>query len=189
MPIEKRDWKKAQTKVADFLKEHHFGVQEEKPLKSGRRIDIVALRKTSDRYLHVLVEVKDWNNVTRRNEAEFCKQIIKYIVEYSLEDAKKPSQKDRWYSNTKKSKDLFIGILCLTKDVHFSYRKISQHFVTKNEHILGIPFREQLSESIKLYVTRFDFLSRVFDDIGYPLYREATLSEWSIDPSKKEPSL
>ena len=189
VPAEKRNWKKAQTKVADYFKGHHFGVQDEKLLKSGRRIDIVALRKTPDRFLHVLVEVKDWNTVTRSNETEFCKQIIKYIVEYSLEDAKKPSQKDRWHHNTNKSKDLFIGILCLTKDVHFSFRKISQHFITKNEHILGIPFREQISENIKLYVARFDFLSKIFDDIGYPLYRETTLSEWTTDSSKNETSL
>ena len=175
---EKPDWKIAQTKVADYFKEHHFGVKEEASLKSGKRIDVVALRKTSDRFLNVLIEVKDWNNVTRKKEAEFCKQIIQYIIEYTVEDANKPSQKDRWNAPQKDSKDIFIGILCLTKDVHFSYRRISQHFVNKNEHILGIPFREQLVKNIKLYVARFEFLPKVFSDVGYPLFKEPSLSEW-----------
>ena len=100
------DWKIAQSKVADYFKEHHFGVEEEVSLKSGKRIDVVALRKISNRYLNVLIEVKDWNNVTRRKESDFCTQIIQYIIEYAIEDAKKPSQKDRWNPAQKDSKDI-----------------------------------------------------------------------------------
>ncbi len=175
---EKPDWKVAQTKVADFLQQHHFAVKQEVSLKSGKRVDVVALRKISGRILHVLVEVKDWNKVSRKQEAEFCKQIIRYIIEYSIDDARKHSTKDRWNSTAKNTVDLFLGILCLTKDAHFSYRKISQHFVAKNENILGIPFREQLSNNIKLFVTHFDYLPKVFDEIGFPLYRESPLTEW-----------
>ncbi len=178
MSDEKPAWKIAQTKVADFLQQHHFAVKQEVSLKSGKRVDIVALRKISGRIFHVLVEVKDWNTVSRKRETEFCKQIIRYIIEYSIEDAQKPSQKDRWNYSTKNNADLFLGILCLTKDVHFSYRKISHHFVAKSENILGIPFREQLSKNIKLFVTHFDYLPKVFDEIGYSLYKESSLTEW-----------
>lgn len=181
MSEEKPNWKVAQSKVADFLQQHHFAVKQEFSLKSGKRVDIVALRKISGRILHVLVEVKDWNNVSRKREAEFCKQIIRYIIEYSIEDTNKPSQKDRWNYSNKNNNDQFLGILCLTKDVHFSYRKISQHFVAKNEHILGIPFREQLSENIKLFVTHFDSLPKVFEEIGYSLFKESSITEWMVD--------
>ena len=175
---EKPDWKIAQSKVADFLQQHHFAVKQEVSMKSGKRIDIVALRKVSGHILHVLVEVKDWNKVSRKQEADFCKQIIRYIIEYSIEDTKKPSQKDRWNYSSKSNADLFLGILCLTKDVHFSYRSISHHFIAKNENILGIPFREQLGNNIKLFVAHFDNLPKVFDEIGYSLYKESSLTEW-----------
>ena len=65
MSVEKPNWKVAQSKVADFLQQHHFAVKQEVSLKSGKRVDIVALRKISGHILHVLVEVKDWNNVSR----------------------------------------------------------------------------------------------------------------------------
>ncbi|MBN1330202.1 MAG: hypothetical protein JXA54_12075 [Candidatus Heimdallarchaeota archaeon] len=171
-------WKIAQTNVSNFLKEHGFAVFEEKKLKSGKRIDIVAQKKMASSFLHVLVEVKDWQNVTRKQEIDFCNQIIDYLIQYAIEEILFKETKDKWSKSTKKITDSFLGILCLTKDAHFSYRKVSNHLFKKNQNIIGIPFREQIVDQIDLYVVRFDFLTKVFIDAKIPLYKEHSLSEW-----------
>ncbi|MHA1221240.1 MAG: hypothetical protein ACTSQB_05860 [Candidatus Heimdallarchaeota archaeon] len=174
----KQPWKTAQHSVATFLQEHNFTVQEEKRLKNGKRIDIVAQRKMTDHLLHVLVEVKDWKKVTRQQETEFCQQIIDYLLQYSMEEIMPREANDKWNRSTKKIKDNFLGILCLTNDAHFSFRKVSDHFFKKNSNVIGIPFREQIVDRIKLYVARFDFLPKVFEELHIPIYKEPSLTEW-----------
>jgi len=173
-----QSWKEAQNLVAEFLQKHEYAIKQEFTLKSGKRIDIIGIKKINNQFLHVLIEVKDWNTVTRKKEMEFSKQIIQYIVEYSLEESIKVSNKEKWKRKESDLRDMFVGILCLTKDAHFSFRKISQHFITKNKNILGIPLREQIAENISLFVSRFDFLPRVFQELGQPLYKQKKLLDW-----------
>jgi len=71
-----QEWRNAQTSVAEFLKVHEFKIKQEHRLKSGKRVDIVAKRKIKSQILHVLIEVKDWNSVSRKKESEFCQQLI-----------------------------------------------------------------------------------------------------------------
>ncbi|MGC9780032.1 MAG: hypothetical protein HZR80_12375 [Candidatus Heimdallarchaeota archaeon] len=172
------DWKIAQKSVAEFLEKHYFGTKEEVSLKSGKRMDILAQRKIGNEVLHVIVEVKNWQNVTRKKESDFCKQIIDYLIEYAMEEALRKESSDKWHKSSKKIRDKFLGILVLTKDAHFTYRKVSQHFFAKNKHIQGIPFREQIAGNILLYVSRFDYLSKVFEDFGFPLYQEPSILNW-----------
>lgn len=172
------NWKTAQKSVADFLQKHKFGIKEEKHLKSGKRIDILAQKKIGNKILHVIVEVKDWNKVSRKQETNFCQQIIRYLIEYSLEEILPKEPKEKWQKSEKKIRDKFIGILCLTKGAHFSFRKVSHHFLMKNKEVQGIPFREQIVENIQLYVTRFDYIAKVFEDAKIPLYREPEISDW-----------
>ena len=75
----------------------------------------------------------------------------------------------------------FLGVLCLTKDAHFSYRKISQHFLEKHKEILGIPLREKLLDNMSLYVSRFDQLPKVFSDNKFPLFKEMQIVDWFPD--------
>ncbi|MHA1187671.1 MAG: hypothetical protein ACTSSK_12510, partial [Candidatus Heimdallarchaeota archaeon] len=83
-----QEWRNAQTSVAEFLKVHEFKIKQEHRLKSGKRVDIVAKRKIKSQILHVLIEVKDWNSVSRKKESEFCQQLIEYLVEYTLEETR-----------------------------------------------------------------------------------------------------
>ncbi|MFW9922430.1 MAG: hypothetical protein ACFFDW_03980 [Candidatus Thorarchaeota archaeon] len=184
MTTKTENWRLAQNSIAEFFTNHNFAVKQEVTLKIGKRIDIVALKKLPNVFLNVLIEVKDWNNVSRKKESQFCEQIIDYIINYTLEKSRKSPTQDLWNKSNQTSNDLFIGILCLTKDAHFSFRKISHHFVEKNNQILGIPYREQLVERIHLYVARSDFLPKVFEDLRYPLFKETKLIEWL--ESKKE---
>ena len=172
------DWKEAQTKVAQFLEEYGFAIKQEVSLKSGRRLDILGIKKIASEFLHVLIEVKDWNTVSRKNEMEFSKQIIQYLIDYSLQEFSKKSTTDRWNRLEGKLRDKFLGILCLTKDCHFSFREISTHFIEKNPNIKGIPFREQIAEQIQLYAARFDFLPQAFEKAGYRLFKQKDLTNW-----------
>lgn len=176
--MENISWKVAQTSVGTFLKDHHFAIFEEKRLKSGRRIDIVGQKKINGSMVHILIEVKDWQKVTRKQEMDFCTQIIDYLIQYSMEEIFPREAEDKWHKSAKKITDNFIGILCLTKDSHFSFRKVSDHYFKKNPNIVGIPFREQIVDRIKLYVARFDFITKVFEDAKIPLYTEQAISEW-----------
>jgi len=172
-------WRQAQEHVATFFKQHHFATREEVRLPSGKRIDIVALKKFPNHFLHVLIEVKDWQQVSRLQESQFCKQVIQYLIEYSLTDLfRRPQLKDKWHRLNAPFHDRFLGILCLTKNAHFSYRKVSEHFLQKNEEIQGIPLREQIVEHITFYVARFDFLPKIFTELHIPLYTERSLSDW-----------
>lgn len=173
-----REWQLMQNSVAKFLEEYGFVAKEEFRLKSGKRIDIVALKKNNELLLHVLVEVKNWKKVSRKQESDFCKQMIQYIIEYSLEEKLKTDNFNNPVLKGSIKNDLFVGILCLTKDAHFSFRRISQHFIDKNEHILGIPIREEISKKIKLFVTKFDLLPRVFEEIGYPLLKKTSIMDF-----------
>ncbi|NHK30521.1 MAG: hypothetical protein FK730_04175 [Asgard group archaeon] len=172
------NWKSAQKNVAAFLKDHGFAIQEEVRLKNEKRMDILALKKIGKKFYHIIVEVKDWKTVSRKKEMEFCQQIINYLIQYSLEKIllKKPGNK--WNRKKIRIKDQFIGILCLTKDAHFSYRKVSDHFFLKNTRIQGIPLREQVAKRISLYVTRFDFLPKVFQELQIPLLKETKLLDY-----------
>lgn len=172
------NWKTAQKSVADFLQKHKFGIKEEKTLKSGKRIDILAQKKIGNKVLHVIVEVKDWNNVSRKQETTFCQQIIRYLIEYAMEEILPKEPKEKWRKSEKTIRDTFIGILCLTKGAHFSFRKVSHHFFKKNKEVLGIPFREQIVENIQLYVARFDYIAKVFEDANISIYREPAISDW-----------
>ncbi|NHJ84107.1 MAG: hypothetical protein FK734_01510, partial [Asgard group archaeon] len=88
MPSKKAaNWREAQHSIAEFLLEHNFGIKEEYILKSGKRIDIVAQKKIDSKIIHVIIEVKDWQKVSRKTEESFCRQIIQYLIDYSLEDA------------------------------------------------------------------------------------------------------
>lgn len=171
-------WKEAQSAVATFFQEHNFAVKQEYTLKTGRRLDILAQKKIPKAFLSVIIEVKDWNNVSRKQEMAFCKQIINYIIHYALQTKRKAPSKDNWHRENEPKKELFLGILCLTKDAHFSFRKVSNHFILKNKNIQGIPYREQIAENIGLYVARFDFLPKVFEDFKYPLFKEPELTDW-----------
>ncbi|MCK5046950.1 MAG: hypothetical protein KAS22_10245, partial [Candidatus Heimdallarchaeota archaeon] len=82
--------------MADFLRKHKFGIKEEKHLKSGKRIDILAQKKIGNKILHVIVEVKDWNKVSRKQETNFCQQIIQYLIEYSMEEILPKEPKEKW---------------------------------------------------------------------------------------------
>ncbi|MHA1126083.1 MAG: hypothetical protein ACTSO7_11290 [Candidatus Heimdallarchaeota archaeon] len=173
-----QEWRNAQTSVAEFLKAHEFIIKQEHRLKSGKRIDIVAKRKITNQILHVLIEVKDWNNVSRKKESEFCQQLIEYLVEYTLEETR--SYHSKVLKNTRSTfpNEKFLGVLCLTKDAHFSYRKISQHFLEKHKEFLGIPLREKLLDNMSLYVSRFDLLSKVFSESKFPLFKEMQIVDW-----------
>jgi hypothetical protein len=172
------NWKQAQKLVATFLKDHGFGIQQEYRLKDQKRMDILALRKIGKITYHIIVEVKDWNKVSRKQEMEFCKQIINYLIEYALEKLLRKDPQNKWDRTDKEITDRFIGILCLTKDAHFSYRKVSDHLFKKNKRIQGIPLREQIAEHIQLYVSRFDFITKVFQTIKIPLYKESSIDDW-----------
>lgn len=169
------NWKLAQKNVATFLNEHNFAIQEEVRLLNEKRMDILALKKVGKRFYHIIVEVKDWNSVSRKKEMEFCQQIISYLIQYSLEKILPKNPKNKWERRKIKINDQFIGILCLTKDAHFSYRKVSDHYFLKNTRMQGIPLREQIAKSIHLYVARFDFLPKVFQELQIPLYKEPRL--------------
>jgi hypothetical protein len=172
------DWKNAQKSVADFLRKHKFGIKEEKRLKSGKRIDVLAQKKIGNSVLHIIVEVKDWNNVSRKQETNFVQQITKYLIEFALEEILPKGFQEKWEKSDKVIRDKFIGILCLTKGAHFSFRQVSHHFFKKNKEVQGIPLREQIVDNIKLYVARFDYISKVFEDANIPLYREPEISDW-----------
>ncbi|NHJ48733.1 MAG: hypothetical protein FK733_13190 [Asgard group archaeon] len=172
------NWKQAQKSVAKFLQEHGFAIQQEYRLKDQKRMDILALRKVKKTTYHIIVEVKDWDNVSRKKEMEFCKQIIDYLIEYALEKLLRKDPKNKWDRSTTQINDQFIGILCLTKDAYFSFRKVSEHFFRKNARIQGIPLREQIANQIQLFVTRFDFLPKVFQELKIPLFKESTLEDW-----------
>jgi len=180
-----QEWRNAQTSVAEFLKVHEFKIKQEHRLKSGKRVDIVAKRKIKSQILHVLIEVKDWNSVSRKKESEFCQQLIEYLVEYTLEETR--SYHSKVLKNTRSTlpNEKFLGVLCLTKDAHFSYRKISQHFLEKHKEILGIPLREKLLDSMSLYVSRFDQLPKVFSDNKFPLYKEMRIVDWFPDTNEE----
>lgn len=181
-----QEWKLAQTSVAEFLKAHEFKIKQEHRLKSGKRVDIVAKRKIASQILHVLIEVKDWNNVSRKKESEFCQQLTEYLVEYALEETR--SYHSRVLKNTRSTlpNERFLGVLCLTKDAHFSYRRVSQHFLEKHKEILGIPLRENLLDNMRLYVARFDVLPKVFTENKIPLYKESQITDWFSEEIAKE---
>ncbi len=172
------NWKIAQNSVADFLRKHKFGIKEEKRLKSGKRIDILAQKKIGLKILHVVVEVKDWNTVTRKQETNFVQQIINYLIEFAMEEILPQGYQEKWEKSEKKIRDKFIGILCLTKDAHFSFRQVSPHFFKKNKEIQGIPLREQIVDNILLYVARFDYITKVFEDANISLYQEPEITDW-----------
>jgi len=173
-----QEWRNAQTSVAEFLNVHDYNIKQEHRLRSGKRIDIVAKRKVSTKILHVLIEVKDWNNVSRKKESDFCKQLIEYLVEYTLEETR--SYHSKVLKNTRRTipNEKFLGVLCLTKDAHFSYRKVSQHFLEKHKQFLGMPLRKKLLGNMSLYVTRFDLLPKVFTENKFPLYKEKQIIDW-----------
>jgi hypothetical protein len=173
-----QEWRNAQTSVADFLTRHKYHIKQEYRLKSGKRIDIVAQKKAKKKIIHILIEVKDWNKVSRKKESEFSKQLITYLVEYTLEETRTYHSKVLKNTRLTKPNDKFIGILCLTKDAHFSYRKISSHFLMKHKQFLGMPLREQLLENMNLYVARFDYLPKVFEETKLPLYKEMQIDDW-----------
>ncbi|MBD3192235.1 MAG: hypothetical protein GF308_16460 [Candidatus Heimdallarchaeota archaeon] len=170
-------WRAAQTSVAAFLKKHRFAVQEEVVLTNGKRIDILAQKKLNREVFHILIEVKDWRNISRRAESQFCKQITDYLVEFALEEKTERGEIIN-PSQIQSLREKFVGILCLTNDCHFSYRKVSHHFISKHNLILGMPVREKLADYLELYVARFDFMPKVFRDLGIPLYRQKSLTQW-----------
>lgn len=172
------NWREAQHSIAEFLLEHNFGIKEEYILKSGKRIDIVAQKKIDSKIIHVIIEVKDWQKVSRKTEESFCRQIIQYLIDYSLEDAFKKSHPDKWSTTDLKLHDQYIGILCLTKGSHFTFRETSNHYFLKHKQIQGIPYREQFAKQIRLFVARYDFLPKVFEVIAIPLYKESSIDEW-----------
>ncbi|MHA1743773.1 MAG: hypothetical protein ACTSV6_05935 [Candidatus Heimdallarchaeota archaeon] len=176
----RHSWERAQHAVASFFKQHYFATQEEVRLPSGKRIDIIARKKFHEYFLHILVEVKDWEKVTRKQESQFCNQIIDYLIEYSLTTILKPYKGDKWHRSEKRIHDRFLGILCLTKNAHFSFRKVSDHFIRKNKEIQGIPIREQIAQQLTIYVARFDFLTNVFHELQIPFYKEPPLSDWFV---------
>ncbi|NHJ39447.1 MAG: hypothetical protein FK731_05385 [Asgard group archaeon] len=171
-------WKLAQKEVACFLKDHGFAIQEEVRLQNETRMDILALKKIGKKFYHIIVEVKDWGGVSRKKEMEFCKQITSYLIQYSLEKILLKNPKNKWERKKITLNDQFIGILCLTKDAHFSYRKVSDHFFLKHKRIRGIPLREQIAKTISLYVTRFDFLPKVFQELQIPLHKETKIFDY-----------
>jgi Holliday junction resolvase-like predicted endonuclease len=179
-------WKDAQSLVANFLAQHGFQVSQEKLLQSGKRIDILAVKKIALRYFHILVEVKNWAKVTRQKEKTFCEQIKEYLIEYALEHLHNHKEKHQSTSTTFLLNNRFIGILCLTKDTHFSFRKVSSHTFKKNAEILGMKMRERLAENIDLYVTRFDFLSKVFQELSLPLSKQQYLTQWLSSENNNE---
>jgi hypothetical protein len=179
------EWRNAQTSVADFLKAHEFKIKQEHRLKSGKRIDIIAKRKIKSQILHVLIEVKDWNSVSRKKENEFCQQLIEYLVEYTLEETRNYHSKVLKNTRSTIPNERFLGVLCLTNDAHFSYRKISHHFLEKHKEFLDIPLRENLLNNMSLYVSRFDFLPKVFSENKFPLYKEKQIVDWFPESQEK----
>ena len=171
-------WKDAQHVVADYLREYGFSIKQEAHLKSGKRIDIVAIKKLNKKILHTLIEVKDWNKVSRKNESDFCKQLIQYLIEYGIEQTSNLDVEEKKNALHKQRDDYYIGILCLTKDAHFSYRKVSSHFFKKNQYVLGIPQREQFIKKMNLFVARVDFIPKVFQAMKIPLYKESSITNW-----------
>ena len=121
--------------------------------------------------------------MSRKKESDFSKQLIEYLVEYTLEETRNYHSKVLKNTRATLPNDKFLGVLCLTKDAHFSYRKISQHFLKKHKQFLGMPLREPLLDNMSLYVSRFDFLPKVFVEAKMPLYKEMQLDDWL--PSKK----
>lgn len=170
-------WRAAQTSVAHFLKRHRFAVQEEVVLKNGKRIDILAQKKTTKGLFHILLEVKDWETISRRTESQFCRQITNYLVEFALEEKSKQGEITN-PSQIRSLRERFVGILCLTNDCHFSFRQVSHHFISKHRLILGMPVREKLADYLTLYVARFDFLPKVFQTLGIPLYQQKAITCW-----------
>jgi hypothetical protein len=174
MSNQQRSWQEAQNQVSQFLQRYHFSIRQEVTLASGRRIDIVAQKRINDKILHLLIEVKNWEKVTRKQESVFCQQLQKYLIEYTIGELSKRK-------NQKSKKELiknssFYGILCLTNASHFSFRKISSHFLQKNKHVQGIPIREKTFRDFSLYVVHYRFLARLFKEIGYPLSTQSKLS-------------
>ena len=165
-----KNWKEAQSSIADFLKKNNFSVWQERRLEN-KRVDILAKREFKNKIFYLIFEVKHYNNVTPKAEENFLKQLTEYVKLFIKRELKRKK------INNILARYHIVGYLVFSKDYGIFLNRRKNWYktdrISENSQINNI-----WKKNVTLFCSSPKNIQKNLESVGLAFYSQSRLSDF-----------